>query len=253
MQKSFIEQSCVFDFLVYDCFPSPNPPSQAVLHLRRIDRRLNNPLQRRQAVRSDAARPHQSLPLMVSGRHLLSFVVPGRLVREKHWPHASFPSTAQHFFFMLQSLAQRFKKKNNQKNAQLVSRIKVSQLAVECTARPAVNNKKQKKQLCNVFRGSDGRFGCHLDYLFIFQTSAFSSRGASDNDVSDWVTFECSVFKPYWLWGIQVGVIQVHGLLIQRINFTARCVCSAMQRWCRKSLSCIPHLLKRYIKFPQVS
>lgn len=84
MQKSFIEQSCVFDFLVYDCFPSPNPPSQAVLHLRRIDRRLNNPLQRRQAVRSDAARPHQSLPLMVSGRHLLSFVVPGRLVREKH-------------------------------------------------------------------------------------------------------------------------------------------------------------------------
>lgn len=157
------------------------------------------------------------------------------------------------FFFMLQSLAQRFKKKNNQKNAQLVLRIKVSQLAVECTARPAVNNKKQKKQLCNVFRGSDGRFGCHLDYLFIFQTSAFSSRGASDNDVSDWVTFEYSVFKPYWLWGIQVGVIQVHGLLIERINFTARCVCSAMQRWCRKSLSCIPHLLKRYIKFPQVS
>lgn len=251
MQKSFIEQSCVFDFLVYDCFPSPNPPSQAVLHLRRIDRRLNNPLQRRQAVRSDAARPHQSLPLMVSGRHLLSFVVPGRLVREKHWPHASFPSTAQHFFFFLccKASPRDLQKKTNKKTLSWcrASRSVNLRWSVPLDRR---NNKKQKKQLCNVFRGSDGRFGCHRDYLFIFQTSAFRSRGASDNDVSDWVTFEYSVFKPYWLWGIQVGVIQVHGLLTLRINFTARCVSSAMQRWCRKSLSCIPHLLKRYIKFP---
>lgn len=248
MQKSFIEQSCVFDFLVYDCFPSPNPPSQAVLHLRRIDRRLNNPLQRRQAVRSDAARPHQSLPLMVNGRHLLSFVVPGRLVREKHWPHASFPSTAQHFFFMLQRLAQRLKKKQTKTLSWCrASRSVNLRRSVPLDRR---NNKKQKSSCVTSSVAPMGDFGCHRDYLFIFQTSAFSNRGASDNDVSDWVTFEYSVFKPFWLWGIQVGVIQVHGLLIQRINFTARCVSSAMQRWCRKSLLCIPHLLKRYIKFP---
>lgn len=167
----------------------------------------------------------------MNGRHLPSLVVLGRLVGEKHWPHASFPSTTQHFFFFFYVAMTRpdLKKK--------MPSIKVSQLAVECTARPAGEN-KTKKQLCNVFRGSDERFWMSPGLFIYLPDISACSRGASDTDVGDWVTSERVVFKPEWLWGIQGRVIQVHAILIQRINFTARCVSSAMQRRCRNSLSC---------------
>lgn len=75
-----------------------------------------------------------------------------------------------------------------------MSSIKVSQLAVECTARPAGEN-KIKKQLCNVFRGSNERFWMSSGLFIYLPDISVCSRGASDNDVGDWVTSERSGFE----------------------------------------------------------
>lgn len=163
---------------------------------------LNNPLQCVRAVGLDAAHPHQSLLLMMNRRQLLSLIVVGWSGQGKTLTSCIF-FRVQHSISLCHKAAHSFKR------------------TLRWCYTPRSGNLWRSallspwKLLCNVFCGSDESFGWMSWGLFIYLwTSAFSRQGGSDNDVSDWVTLESNVFKLYRPWGIQVGVIQVHGILI---------------------------------------
>lgn len=123
------------------------------------------------------------------------------LVREKHWPRVSFSEYNTAFLYVAKP------------------RTDLKGRCAGVTHRGQLTcgevHQCPWKLLCNVFCGSDESFGWMSSGLFIYlRTSVFSRQGGSDNDVSDWVTLESNVFKLYRPWGIQVGVIQVHGILI---------------------------------------
>lgn len=163
---------------------------------------LNNPLQCGRAVRLDAAHPHQSLLLMVNRRQLLSLIVVGWSGQGKTLTSCIF-FQVQHSISLCHEAAHRFKRTlrwcYTPRSVNLWQSVQLSPW----------------KLLCNVFCDSDESFGWMSSGLFIYlRTSAFSRQGGSDNDVSDWVTLESNVFKLYPPWGIQVGVIQVHSILI---------------------------------------